>query len=111
MFGGVLAFIFPNNLGSLASVCSTFFLPSINFALFTFSFLIMDLSKHIECLSQWPSHITPGLPTYGALFLLATGGLVIACKVWTFVRVLLSLFVLPGKPVRDSISSPSTLVG
>ncbi|KAJ5604318.1 hypothetical protein N7537_007274 [Penicillium hordei] len=61
----------------------------------------MDLSKHIECLSQWPARITPGLPTYGALFLLATGGLVIACKVWTFVRVLLSLFVLPGKPVRS----------
>lgn len=70
----------------------------------------MDLSKHIECLSQWPAHITPGLPTYGALFLLATGGLVIACKVWTFVRVLLSLFVLPGKPVRNSIFSPSTLM-
>lgn len=63
------------------------------------SSLIMDISKHIECLSQWPAHIAPGLPTYGALFLLATGGLVIACKVWTFVRVLLSLFVLPGKPV------------
>jgi hypothetical protein len=60
---------------------------------------MMDLSKHIECISKWPAHIAPGLPTFGALFLLATGGLVIACKVWTFVRVLLSLFVLPGKPV------------
>lgn len=59
----------------------------------------MDLSKHFECLSQWPTHLPPGLPTVGALFLLATGGLVIAYQVWIFVRVLLSLFVLPGKPV------------
>jgi 17beta-estradiol 17-dehydrogenase / very-long-chain 3-oxoacyl-CoA reductase len=59
----------------------------------------MDISKYTECLSQWPAHVAPGLPTFGALFLLATGGLVIASKVWTFVRVLLSLFVLPGKPV------------
>ncbi|CAL5869750.1 uncharacterized protein PFLUO_LOCUS3980 [Penicillium psychrofluorescens] len=61
----------------------------------------MDLSKHFECLSQWPTHLPPGLPTVGALFLLATGGLVIAYQVWIFVRVLLSLFVLPGKPLRS----------
>ncbi|KAJ5604566.1 hypothetical protein N7510_009720 [Penicillium lagena] len=61
----------------------------------------MDLSKHFECLSQWPTHLAPGLPTVGALLLLATGGLVVACKVWTFIRVLLSLFVLPGKPLRS----------
>ncbi|KAJ5993942.1 hypothetical protein N7451_009666 [Penicillium sp. IBT 35674x] len=61
----------------------------------------LNLSKHIECLSQWPSHLPAGLPTVGALLLLATGGLAIACKVWTFVRVLLSLFVLPGKPLRS----------
>lgn len=59
----------------------------------------MDLSKHVQCLSQWPSHLEPGLPTIGALLLLTTGGLVVASKVWSFVRVLLSLFVLPGKPV------------
>jgi len=59
----------------------------------------MDLSRYTECLSRWPAHLEPGLPTIGALFLLATGGLVVACKVWSFVRVLLSLFVLPGKPV------------
>ncbi|KAJ5805175.1 hypothetical protein N7474_011062 [Penicillium riverlandense] len=61
----------------------------------------MDLSKHFECLSQWPTHLPSGLPTVGALLLLATGGLVVACKVWTFVRVLLSLFVLPGRPLRS----------
>ncbi|KAJ6013295.1 Short-chain dehydrogenase/reductase SDR [Penicillium herquei] len=61
----------------------------------------MDISKHIECLSQWPTHLSPGLPTIGALLLLATGGLVVACKVWSFLRVILSLFVLPGKPLRS----------
>ncbi|OQD75462.1 hypothetical protein PENDEC_c007G04556 [Penicillium decumbens] len=61
----------------------------------------MDLSRYTECLSRWPAHLEPGLPTIGALFLLATGGLVVACKVWSFVRVLLSLFVLPGKPLRS----------
>ncbi|KAJ5925147.1 hypothetical protein N7454_007786 [Penicillium verhagenii] len=61
----------------------------------------LNLSKHLECLSQWPTHLAPGLPTVGALLLLATGGLAIACKVWTFLRVLLSLFVLPGKPLRS----------
>lgn len=62
--------------------------------------LTMDLNKYSECLSQWPAHLPAGLPTVGALLLLGTGGLVIACKVWTFLRVILSLFVLPGKPVR-----------
>ncbi|KAJ5729331.1 uncharacterized protein N7483_003839 [Penicillium malachiteum] len=61
----------------------------------------MDLSKHIECLSQWPTHLSPGLPTICALSLLVTGGLVVACKVWSFLRVILSLFVLPGKPLRS----------
>lgn len=60
----------------------------------------MDLSKYTECLSQWPAHLPAGLPTVGALFLLATGGLAVACKVWSFLRVILSLFILPGKPVR-----------
>ncbi|KAJ5407838.1 hypothetical protein N7509_001721 [Penicillium cosmopolitanum] len=32
----------------------------------------MDLSKHIECISQWPAHIPAGLPAVGALVLLAT---------------------------------------
>lgn len=61
--------------------------------------LTMDLSKYTECLSQWPAHLPAGLPTVGALFLLATGGLAVACKVWSFLRVILSLFILPGKPV------------
>ena len=27
----------------------------------------MDVSKYLDCLSQWPTHIAPGLPTVGAL--------------------------------------------
>ena len=111
MFGGSLGIDLPQQPGKPRIGLLNFFFTFYQLRVFPFSLLIMDLSKHIECLSQWPAHITPGLPTYGALFLLATGGLVIACKVWTFVRVLLSLFVLPGKPVRNSISSPSTLMG
>ncbi|KAJ5175935.1 Very-long-chain 3-oxoacyl-CoA reductase [Penicillium canariense] len=61
----------------------------------------MDLFKYTECLSQWPSHLAPGLPAIGALLLLGTGGLVVGCKVWSFLRMLLSLFVLPGKPLRS----------
>lgn len=59
----------------------------------------MEISKHIECLSKWPEHLGSGLPALGALVLAATGGLAIACRVWSFVRVILSLFILPGKPV------------
>ncbi|KAJ5273281.1 hypothetical protein N7478_008406 [Penicillium angulare] len=61
----------------------------------------MDISKHIDCLSQWPTHLAPGLPTIGALLLLATGGMVVGCKIWSFLRVILSLFVLPGKPLHS----------
>ncbi|KAJ5113830.1 Short-chain dehydrogenase/reductase SDR [Penicillium angulare] len=61
----------------------------------------MDISKHIECLSQWPNHLAPGLPTIGALLLLATGGMVVGCKIWSFLRVILSLFVFPGKPLHS----------
>ena len=87
---GILGADLPNKLAS------TFLLLPL---LSQVSSIAMDFSKYTECLSQWPAHITPGLPAFGALFLLAAGGLHVACHVWTFVRVLLSLFVLPGKPV------------
>jgi hypothetical protein len=105
---GFLALIFPQQAALLNFFLS--FLPTPFHSRFCL-FFIMDLSKYTECLSQWPAHIAPGLPTFGALFLLATGGLVIACKVWTFVRVLLSLFVLPGKPVwnRNLLSRSQTM--
>ncbi|RJE27030.1 hypothetical protein PHISCL_00615 [Aspergillus sclerotialis] len=59
------------------------------------------LSKHTECLSKCQLNLAPGLQTVGALALLTTGGLFIACKALTFLRVILSLFVLPGKPLRS----------
>jgi 17beta-estradiol 17-dehydrogenase / very-long-chain 3-oxoacyl-CoA reductase len=58
------------------------------------------LSKYTACLSNWGLNLEPGLQTVGAAILLTTGSLFIASRVLTFVRVLLSLFVLPGKPVR-----------
>lgn len=69
----------------------------------------MEISKHIECLSKWPEHLPQGLPALGALVLLATGGLAIGCKVWSFLRVILSLFILPGKPVWLYDSSKLTV--
>lgn len=94
MFGILGADLPPNKL----HLGSTFFHLRSTFVFSSCQF-IMDLSKYTECLSQWPAHIPAGLPTYGALLLLAAGALQVGCHVWTFVRVLLSLFVLPGKPV------------
>jgi len=59
------------------------------------------LHTHIGCPSTWRLELAPGPQTYAALALIATGGLFVACRVFTFVRVLLSLFVLPGKSVCD----------
>ncbi|KAI9934800.1 hypothetical protein ASPWEDRAFT_118248 [Aspergillus wentii DTO 134E9] len=59
------------------------------------------VSKFASCLSKWQLNVDPGLQTLGALALLTTGGLFITCRALTFVRVLLSLFVLPGKPLRS----------
>lgn len=57
------------------------------------------LSKHLDCLSKFQLDLAPGWQTVGALVLLSTGGLFVACKALTLVRVFLSLFILPGKPV------------
>ena len=57
------------------------------------------LSKYSDCLSKWQLNLAPGLQTVGALALLSTGGFVVAWKALTFIHVILSLFVLPGKPV------------
>ncbi|KAL2012493.1 hypothetical protein VTN00DRAFT_18 [Thermoascus crustaceus] len=56
--------------------------------------------KYIGCPSTWRLELDSGPQTIAALVLLATGGLVVGCKVLTFLRVLLSLFVLPGKSLR-----------
>ncbi|GIJ88808.1 hypothetical protein Asppvi_007735 [Aspergillus pseudoviridinutans] len=59
------------------------------------------LSKYTACLSNWGLNLEPGVQTVVAAVLLTTGSLFIASRVLTFIRVLLSLFVLPGKPLRS----------
>ncbi|PWY73568.1 NAD(P)-binding protein [Aspergillus heteromorphus CBS 117.55] len=59
------------------------------------------LSKHSSCLSNWQMNLQPGWQTLGASVLLAAGGLFLVSKAFVFVRVILSLFVLPGKPLRS----------
>lgn len=57
------------------------------------------LTKHLDCLSNWQLNLQPGWQTVGASALLAAGSLFVVSRALVFVRVLLSLFVLPGKPV------------
>ena len=57
------------------------------------------VAKYTNCLSNWQLNLAPGLQTVGALILLGTGGLYIVSRALTFIRVILSLFVLPGQPV------------
>ena len=60
------------------------------------------LAKHAPFLSTMELHVAPGWQTLAAWFLLGSGGLFVASRVLVFVRVLLSLFVLPGKPVCNA---------
>jgi 17beta-estradiol 17-dehydrogenase / very-long-chain 3-oxoacyl-CoA reductase len=57
------------------------------------------LSKHTACLSTWELNLAPGWQTVSAYFLLTAGSLFVASRALTFLRVILSLFVLPGKSV------------
>ncbi|GKZ24528.1 hypothetical protein AbraIFM66951_006076 [Aspergillus brasiliensis] len=59
------------------------------------------LTKHLDCLSNWQLNLQPGWQTVGASALLAAGSLFVVSRALVFVRVLLSLFVLPGKPLRS----------
>lgn len=59
------------------------------------------LSKYSDCLSKWQFSVAPGPQALAALGLLSTGAFYIVWKALTFIRVLLSLFVLPGKPLRS----------
>ncbi|KAI9045822.1 ketoreductase [Aspergillus affinis] len=62
----------------------------------------MDLvAKYISCLSKWQLNVAPGWQTVGASVLLAAGSLFVVSRALLFARVLLSLFVLPGKPLRS----------
>lgn len=57
------------------------------------------LSKYTENLSNLSLNVAPGVQSLGALILLTTGGLFIGYNALTFIRVLFSLFILPGKSV------------
>ncbi|GLA13719.1 hypothetical protein AnigIFM62618_010974 [Aspergillus niger] len=59
------------------------------------------LTKHLDCLSNWQLNLQPGWQTVGASALLAAGSLFVVSRALVLVRVLLSLFVLPGKPLRS----------
>ncbi|RAK99218.1 ketoreductase [Aspergillus ibericus CBS 121593] len=59
------------------------------------------LTKHLDCLSNWQLNLQPGWQTVGASALLAAGSLFVVSRALVFVRVILSLFVLPGKPLRS----------
>ncbi|KAA8650662.1 ketoreductase [Aspergillus tanneri] len=59
------------------------------------------LTKHMSCLSNWQLNVAPGWQTVGASVLLAAGSLFVVSRVLVFARVILSLFVLPGKPLRS----------
>ncbi|BCR96379.1 ketoreductase [Aspergillus luchuensis] len=59
------------------------------------------LTKHLDCLSNFQLNLQPGWQTVGASALLAAGSLFVVSRALVFVRVLLSLFVLPGKPLRS----------
>ncbi|GKZ37689.1 hypothetical protein AbraIFM66950_009371 [Aspergillus brasiliensis] len=59
------------------------------------------LTKHLDCLFNWQLNLQPGWQTVGASALLAAGSLFVVSRALVFVRVLLSLFVLPGKPLRS----------
>lgn len=60
------------------------------------------LAKHTACLSTLELNVAPGWQTVAAWFLLASGSLYVASRAFVFIRVLLSLFVLPGKPVCNA---------
>lgn len=57
-------------------------------------------SKFITgCMCEWRLFFGPGWPFWTASFLLIVGSLFVFWQLSVLVRVLLSLFVLPGKPV------------
>lgn len=68
------------------------------------------LSKVFTCPSQWQLNAAPGWQAVGAWTLMGAGGLFILCKALTFVRVLLSLLVLPGKSVSQVLTYSTKLI-
>ncbi|KAL5336179.1 very-long-chain 3-oxoacyl-CoA reductase [Aspergillus crustosus] len=51
--------------------------------------------------SDWEYNFAPGWQSVAASALLAAGSWFVFSRVWTFVRVLASLFILPGKSLRS----------
>lgn len=61
----------------------------------------MEYLKDISSsLSDWEFNFAPGWQSVTASVLLVAGGWFVVSRVWTFLRVLTSLFILPGKSVR-----------
>ncbi|KAL4870028.1 very-long-chain 3-oxoacyl-CoA reductase [Aspergillus spectabilis] len=59
---------------------------------------LKDISSKV---SDWEFNLAPGWQSVAASVLLAAGGWFVFSRVWTFVRVLASLFILPGKSLRS----------
>lgn len=58
------------------------------------------VSRITDCLSsKLGLTVAPGWQALGALILLSTGGFYVVNKAVMILRVVLSLFILPGKPV------------
>ncbi|KAL3437207.1 very-long-chain 3-oxoacyl-CoA reductase [Aspergillus tetrazonus] len=62
----------------------------------------MEYLKDISSsLSDWEFNFAPGWQSVTASVLLVAGGWFVVSRVWTFLRVLTSLFILPGKSLRS----------
>ncbi|KAL4964094.1 ketoreductase [Aspergillus stella-maris] len=59
------------------------------------------VNKISSAASDWEFNFAAGWQSVAASVLLATGGWFVVSRVWTFVRVLASLFILPGKSLRS----------
>ncbi|KAL5361071.1 very-long-chain 3-oxoacyl-CoA reductase [Aspergillus floccosus] len=59
------------------------------------------ISKLFSCPSQWQLNAAPGWQAIAAWALIAAGGFFVVSRALLFGRVLLSLFVLPGKSLRS----------
>ncbi|KAL2834483.1 very-long-chain 3-oxoacyl-CoA reductase [Aspergillus cavernicola] len=60
----------------------------------------MDFLKDLPCLLS-QVNFAPGWQSVAASVVLATGSWFIISRVWTFLRVLSNLFILPGKSLRS----------
>ncbi|KAL4783629.1 very-long-chain 3-oxoacyl-CoA reductase [Aspergillus varians] len=62
----------------------------------------MEFLKDIaSSVSDWEFNFAPGWQSVSASVLLTAGSWFVVSRVWTFVRVLANLFILPGKSLRS----------